>query len=188
LGTAPLGAWLEQSARLEGPRLATALELCAAEDIQTVGELREVHDKNPFRQLGVKAVALGRIEDALEDVPGAQPRRAQEELAEGSCTDIEAASKSVPRLKLDDGVSLPKSNRVMVPAEPAHAPPGFAALLVGDSDPRGVVRRPPNFTLTKPDAGWSHWHSGGFFQYEQTFLEFGTWKLTTHYPAGRCAT
>jgi hypothetical protein len=48
-----------------------------------------VHDKNRLGQLGFKAVALGRIEDALEDVPAAQPRRTQE-LAEGSCTDIEA--------------------------------------------------------------------------------------------------
>eukprot|EP01051_Picozoa_sp_SAG22_P040486 SAG22_NODE_21876_length_253_cov_0.675325_1_plen_84_part_11 len=71
---------------------------------------------------------------------------------------------------------------------PPPAPPGFASLLVGDSDPRGLVLRPPNFTLTKPGAGWSRWHSAGFFQYEQTFSDFGSYSLTTHYKDKRCAT
>ena len=66
------------------------------------------------------------------------------------------------------------------------APPGFAALLVGNSDPRGAVLRPPNFTLTKPNAGWSRWHSAGFFDFQQSYSDFGSYSLTTHYPGRRC--
>ena len=71
---------------------------------------------------------------------------------------------------------------------PRHAPPGFAALLLGNTDHRGTVLRPPNFTLTKPGCGWSRWHSAGFFEYEQTYVEFGSYFLTSHYPNNTCPT
>eukprot|EP01052_Picozoa_sp_SAG31_P061806 SAG31_NODE_20859_length_564_cov_0.709677_2_plen_86_part_01 len=67
-----------------------------------------------------------------------------------------------PRALLDD-----ESTTVADVSPPA--PPGFAELLVGGGDPRGKVLRPSNFSLTKPDAGWSHWHSAGFFQFAQTY-------------------
>lgn len=68
------------------------------------------------------------------------------------------------------------------------APPGWKGLLIEANDPRGKVLRPSNFTLSQPNAGWSRWHSAGYFKYEQTYSDFGSYVLTTHYPGGRCPT
>eukprot|EP01046_Picozoa_sp_COSAG06_P030052 COSAG06_NODE_2833_length_6205_cov_3.583361_4_plen_757_part_00 len=52
------------------------------------------------------------------------------------------------------------------------APPGFAELLV-NTDARGTVLRPSNFTLTRPGAAWY-----GDFVYNQTYNDFGSYRLT----------
>ena len=56
------------------------------------------------------------------------------------------------------------------------APPGFKALLVGASDSRGSVLRPPNLTLTRPGALWNKGGSAGF-QYNQTYRDSGSYAL-----------
>ena len=72
------------------------------------------------------------------------------------------------------------------PNAPHPAPDGFAALLVGDHDARGTVLRPVNFTLTQPGAAWERAHSTGFFSYEQTFSDYGSYVLRTHLSNGTC--
>ena len=56
------------------------------------------------------------------------------------------------------------------------APPGLKALLVGASDSRGSVLRPPNLTLTRPGALWSQGGSAGF-SYNQTYTNLGSYAL-----------
>lgn len=48
--------------------------------------------------------------------------------------------------------------------------------------------RPPSFNLSAAGAGWSRWHSAGFFEFEQTFSDFGSYVLTSHYPNNTCPT
>eukprot|EP00039_Didymoeca_costata_P032522 m.38187 g.38187 ORF g.38187 m.38187 type:complete len:800 (-) comp9400_c0_seq1:200-2599(-) len=57
------------------------------------------------------------------------------------------------------------------------APHGFASLLIGDSDPRGEVLRPPNFTLTKPGAAWD-FPDHAIVKYNQTYSDYGSYKLS----------
>jgi hypothetical protein len=92
-------------------------------------------------------------------------------------------------------LSLPRSSSsplLLSPPPPPPPPPlspsGFAALLLGEHDPRGIVHRPINFTLTRPNALWERAHSAGFFEYEQTYTDYGSYVLQTHYVDGRCAT
>ncbi len=92
MGAAPaqLATWLEKSAGLSGKRLAAAIELCNEEDINTVGEMREVHEKGRLESIGFKKVSLGRIEDALKGVPAPQSRRMQDQQQGSSCVDAQA--------------------------------------------------------------------------------------------------
>ena len=59
--------------------------------------------------------------------------------------------------------------------QPMLAPPGFAALLYGDTDPRGVVLRPAGTSarwLTRPGAPLrSLNHNGGLMNFTQVYVE-----------------
>ena len=71
---------------------------------------------------------------------------------------------------------------------PRRAPAGFVALLLGTSDARGKVLRPPNFNLTRAGAGWGRGHSAGFFEFQASYADLGSYTLRTNYAGGRCAT
>eukprot|EP01051_Picozoa_sp_SAG22_P009751 SAG22_NODE_835_length_6917_cov_8.098709_8_plen_93_part_00 len=46
MGVAPaqLATWLEKSVGLKGQKLTSAVSICEAEEIETVAELRKIHD------------------------------------------------------------------------------------------------------------------------------------------------
>lgn len=62
----------------------------------------------------------------------------------------------------------------------ASAPEEVLRLL--HVDPRGgQIVRPENFDLTKPDANWQDW-PGSRLAYEQTYQQFGSYKLVMDNP------
>ena len=113
MGAAPaqLSSWLEESAGLSGKKLAAALAECESKQIDTVGDLREVHDKGRLESLGFMPVALGRIEDALEGVPAPQ-RRMQDQEPGSACVDVQA---EIPRLWAQIGAILAHSQNAALP-------------------------------------------------------------------------
>ena len=70
-------------------------------------------------------------------------------------------------------------SRLVQPApgvnQPPPAPAGFSDLLVGDSDPRGRVLRPPNTSLAMPGAIWDHGAMN--LTFEQTYADHGSYAL-----------
>ena len=128
MGVAPaqqLATWLEKSAGLSGKKMSTALALCEAKEIETVGELHEVHTKGLLRGLGFMPVALGRIEDALEGVPAPQ-RRMQDQEPGPACVDVQA---EIPRLWAQIGAILAHSQNAALPIGMVIIWAGAAASL-----------------------------------------------------------
>eukprot|EP01047_Picozoa_sp_COSAG01_P140929 COSAG01_NODE_71906_length_254_cov_1.000000_1_plen_71_part_01 len=68
---------------------------------------------------------------------------------------------------------------------PRLAPPGFTELLIGDTDPRGKVLRPPNTSLSQPGAVFDH---GPDFNltFEQTYRTHGSYSLQNRWSPHRC--
>ncbi len=65
---------------------------------------------------------------------------------------------------------------------PPPAPPGFASLLVGGpgDTSRGTVLRPAGCgtgNLTRPGADWEHDHGNLSFVFDQTYSDFGSYRL-----------
>ena len=85
-------------------------------------------------------------------------------------------------LPLAGTAGLPSSSMASATSEPAAAPAGFSELLLGASDPRGAVLRPPNLTLTHPNAVWAH--TNYQFEYNQTYSDFGSYTLATNPSLG----
>ena len=49
-----LAKWLEKNAGLKGQKLSSALKICETEEIESVPELRKLHDKGRIDRLGFK--------------------------------------------------------------------------------------------------------------------------------------
>eukprot|EP01048_Picozoa_sp_COSAG05_P018913 COSAG05_NODE_2856_length_2569_cov_8.796761_2_plen_544_part_00 len=65
---------------------------------------------------------------------------------------------------------------------PPAAPAGFAALLIGGikDTSRGKVLRPQyGANLTQPGARWYHDHGNMSFTFQQTYADFGSYRLQT---------
>ena len=74
-GELPLRGWLQQAGVRDDTILAKALAVCAKEDIQSVGDLRLVHDEGDLhRSTGFTTSTLSHIKRAL----GADSRRRQQ--------------------------------------------------------------------------------------------------------------
>eukprot|EP01052_Picozoa_sp_SAG31_P036148 SAG31_NODE_4469_length_3207_cov_40.075933_1_plen_216_part_10 len=134
-----LAAWLEQSAGLKGQKLTSALSICEAELIETVAELREVHDDGKLQHLGFKQILLGRVERALKVVPAEQRRRQLQREAPpsavvaGGCADatglqsaLESVTARVAGLEVYTHISAAPKNLIAQWAGGAETvPPGW---------------------------------------------------------------
>eukprot|EP01052_Picozoa_sp_SAG31_P044543 SAG31_NODE_7806_length_1593_cov_1.009371_1_plen_355_part_00 len=110
---AQLATWLENSAGLKGQKLASAISICEAEEIEAIGELREMQDKGKLARLGFKQFALARIEDALKGVPAVpQPRRMQDQQQGSSCVD---AQSEISQIWAQIGALLAHSQTATLP-------------------------------------------------------------------------
>jgi hypothetical protein len=123
---------------------------------------------SPLRWLVVLLLGGGRRSGGGVDGATAHGRVRVPELQNLRPQGLSVVGAGSSRIKTDDSTG-------------PQAPPGFGELLIGDTDQRGTVLRPPNCTLTQPGAetvsSYASWHKGNTtLTYQQTYREYGSYN------------